>query len=703
MKKITNFRKSTVSDLESDGLLDEATKLHVLSYHMANGRNASIKGDDLPRLKVFFQWHLDNKVPLVFHNGIGFDIPLCEKLLEMDLSEIMLIDTLGVSWYLNTGREMHGLATFLEEYGIKKPDIEDWENLTYEEYAHRCEEDVKINKALWDDLVKRLTEIYSTVKHFVDAGEVGGTRLSQDEKIYIDQYVNNSTVDEYIDRVLTFLMFKMDCARLQEKTKWKTDKQHLINLERDLSGQIEEAKNTLESVMPPQPKYTKKNFPAKPLLKDNKTLSASGMSWNKAIENLEVKDEWGNLLTVPIEGTDRSVKVISKYEAPNANSSKQIKDLLFSHGWKPKTFKYEKDEKLMDAWAKGGFKKSEKPEMRRIPQINRDGDDGKELCHSVTDLAEDCPEIMAYQKYTLVKHRLDMAKGFLRDMGDGEHLKARIGGFTNTLRVKHRELVNLPSVDKPYGIDLRGSLIAEDGCALMGSDLSSLEDRTKHHFMLPHDPSYVETMMADDYDPHILMALFADLITQKEFDDFMKGIKSDNAKKQRKAGKATNYASVYNAGAETIARSAGVPSAVGKQLFEGYWKLNWSVKKIAEEQCVFSTEDGKKWLINPVNGFAYSLRKEQDRFSTLCQGTGSFFFDMWVDNVLTGCYEEFGFKTLTGSFHDEIIINISNDETTKDKLTKIVSDGIQKVNDTFLLRRGLGCDIQYGNNYGEIH
>ena len=161
MKKVYNWRQATVFDCESDGLLDEATKYHVLSFQMEGKEIHSIRGDDKGRIHAFFKWHIDNKVPLVAHNLISYDIPLAEKLLGIDLSELIAIDTLYLSWYLNTNRRAHGLGTFLEDYGVAKPEVEDWENLSYEEYKFRCEEDVKINHFLWEDFVARLEEIYS--------------------------------------------------------------------------------------------------------------------------------------------------------------------------------------------------------------------------------------------------------------------------------------------------------------------------------------------------------------------------------------------------------------------------------------------------------------------------------------------------------------------------------------------------------------
>ena len=751
-------------------------------------------------------------------------------------------------------------------------------------------------------------------------------------------------------------------------------------------------------------------------------------------------------------GDENVVTLLTKYEEPNANSSDQLKKFFFSHGWVPQTFKYVKDNDAMEAWVKGGFHKKDKPVPRMIPQISKDGDDGKELCPSILLLAEKEPEILKYDKYTMIKHRLDTIRGFLRDLSEDGYLQARIGGYTNTLRVQHREIVNLVGVDKPYGENIRGGLTCLENEILLGSDLSSLEDRTKHHFMLPHDPDYVDTMMADDYDPHILTAHSAGMVSDLELQGFkegtLSGVIKDAVAKARKGGKTTNYAclpvensevltkdgwksyeelntkdivityntskgyieedniskihffpnqpvismgnkhwsmestsnhrwygwqrkakghtrsnnlerynefgfkstgeinsefniissaefnnksfgivtkeeaafmgwilsdgyykwskdtkktsssfgkkqavvgmiaqaehkfhkevkdcldtvgaeyrvdsdstgiktspvlkfyltspwlrdfldrvvgcredkhnvdwvswlmelsdeardsflyafwladgttkgkvynknmtiaqnegsicdavelamfftgkrvtrnnksessrckqltqisrghvttqefvkkdvgnkdvfcittsngtfitrqngvititgnSVYGGSPDAISRGGGIDLNLAKKLHTGYWKLNWSVKAIADEQCVFEDSGGQKWLINPINGICYSLRTEKDRFSTLAQGSGSFFFDMWVDRVLTKMKETFKVKRLTGSFHDEIILCFRDLGDNREVMSKIVSDAIDWVTDEYMLRRKLGCDIQFGKRYSDIH
>lgn len=134
MKSIYNWKKATVADLESDGFLDVATKLHVLGFQMNMKEVKVFNGaTESERIVKFFQWHVDNEIPIVMHNGVSFDIPLMEKLFNIDLSKLMLIDSLAVSWYLNFERRTHGLGTFHEDYGIEKPAVEDWLGIPQED------------------------------------------------------------------------------------------------------------------------------------------------------------------------------------------------------------------------------------------------------------------------------------------------------------------------------------------------------------------------------------------------------------------------------------------------------------------------------------------------------------------------------------------------------------------------------------------
>jgi hypothetical protein len=147
--------KIIVLDSESDGLWKEATKLHVVAW-TEDGETYHHTNDYEVIRELLNGW--DTRI--VCHNAIRHDLPTFNKLLGMKLDYNKFIDSLALSWYLNFDRDKHGLESYGIEYGVPKPKVDDWSNLSYEEYAHRCVEDVKINWKLWKDLERKLGSLY---------------------------------------------------------------------------------------------------------------------------------------------------------------------------------------------------------------------------------------------------------------------------------------------------------------------------------------------------------------------------------------------------------------------------------------------------------------------------------------------------------------------------------------------------------------
>ena len=151
---------------------------------------------------------------------------------------------------------------------------------------------------------------------------------------------------------------------------------------------------------------------------------------------------------------------------------------------------------------------------------------------------------------------------------------------------------------------------------------------------------------------------------------------------------------MYGAGGPKVAITAGVPEHKGYELVEAYWKRNWSVKAIAEEQIV-KTCNGSKWLFNPVSKLWYSLRAEKDRFSTLNQGTGVYAFDTYLKHV------RHNGPPICGQFHDEYVALIKKGH--RDRMIKHANEAIRKTNEELKLNRELGMEIQFGDRYSQIH
>lgn len=632
-------------DIETTGLLH-----HMRKQEQPHLWNMGVI-DCVSKEETCFEWinrkaiqdFLDKGPTFCTHSGATFDLEAL-TFLGYDVSKVTLIDTLFISWYLRPRQVVHGLADYGEEFGVPKPPIEDWENLSQEEYNFRVMQDCRIQQDLWEHQYSELLQIYKSpaeVKRFVD-----------------------------------FLMTKARQQVIQQRTRWRLDITKAEAFQKEMDALVSNKTKELESQMPNIPQYTTKTRPAK-THKQNGQLSATGIKW-KAICDANGLDWKDPELAIKIRGDDKPA---------NANSPQQVKDWLFSLGWVPETFKF--------------VRNKETGETKNIPQVTiKDEDGNPDICPSIHRLAEDNPDAGLEHLIGLgvYRNRLSIVNGFLKNHEDG-FLTARCGGLTNTLRLKHRELVNLPSLRVFGGEQLRGMLSAQDGdYEQLGSDLCSLEDRCKHHFQWVYDPEYVKKQLAPDYDAHLAIGVIGGFITEKESQDHKDGIAKCKLRPQFKT---TNYAAQYGAGVPTIARAAKCDQSTAARLHKAYWDLNWSVKEVAANTVV-KTVGKQMWQQNPVNGFWYSLRTEKDRFSTLCQGTGAYVFDIWCNNIIEICNERWGRDPmLCGQFHDELILQVK--KGTQEVWKEVLTLAMERTNKQLKLNRDCACDIQFGETYANIH
>lgn len=616
-----------VIDIEGNGLLDTVTRVYCLCYFdLVNNRSGSLSS----REEISF--FLQEADVLIGHNLIRFDIPVLEKIFGVKI-KAKLVDTLIISWYLEPDRLIHGLEEWGEVFGVPKPPIGDWENLPLEEYIHRCEEDVKINTKLWKRFKKHLIQLYGT----------------WDEA----------------KRLIDYLSFKMDCAREQERSRWKFDRTYALESIKKLTEAKEIKLATLVAHMPQTPVYRAVKRPAKPFKKDG-TLSAIGARWFALLKAHNLPEKF-----------DDEVREIVSHQPPKPTSPAQVKAWLYSLGWKPETFKYVRDKDTGD--------------IKKIPQVNLEH--GAGLCPSVLRLADDTNGINALNELGIVSHRIGLLSGFIRDASGDNFLQAKVSGVTNTLRFIHKEIVNLPKVNAKYGEEIRGCLIAPEGYEMCGSDMSSLEDRLKQHYIYPYDPDYVNEMNVEGYDPHLSLALLAGEVTEEQVNDYKKGI-SKAIKSIRDIFKNGNYACQYGAGPPRLALTANISIAKAKQVHAVYWQKNWAIKEVASAQKVKTVRE-QMWLFNPISRFWYSLRYEKDIFSTLVQGSAAYVFDRWVE------YFRKERPQLTGQFHDEVILTIKLGH--REQAEKLLSDAINKLNEELKLNRELGIGTQFGSRYSHIH
>lgn len=704
-----------VADCETDGLLNTLTKMHTLclGYKTKDGEwkvKATSKKEDVE--KVF----CNPNNTIVMHNGRRFDGPALEKIFSIKITAT-IIDSLALAWYIDPMRAKQGLKYGLESYGetfgVPKPKVKDneWVGVgkekedyiksiesiggsytdpLYLQYkkekedhynlmVHRCTEDVFINIKVWEFLYAKINRVYG------------------------DDFHNRN-------RVIKILNWIMDCSYKQEEQRIKVDVEKVNSTLEYFGGLKEEKLEILKAAMPKVPKKAIINFPKKGLYKADGSLSVAGEKYLSYVK--------GCNLDISYEGP---IEIIKSYEEPNPNSVQQKKDWLYSLGWKPQTFKHNRDK--------------ETNETKVVEQIMTDE---KMLCPSILKLVDKEPAIEALDGLTVLTHRIGILKSFISNMDENGMVCQGLQSLAVTMRWMHSVIVNLPRYtgrgDIRDGKWIRECLIAGEGKKIVQSDLSGIESRTSDHYTFHIDPERIKKSKQKYYDPHTEIAVFASLMTPDEeiwfkytkerkeaeergedlslltpevfgnpsekFEELLslQGAeakdKMNKLKIARSAGKTCNYASLYNVGYKTLARQLEISEKAAKELIEAYWKINFSVK-VATEGFVTKKVDNEEWIWNPISNFWYLLRNQKDKFSVINQSSAVYCFNMWVYN----CTQE-GIWPVSQSHDDELFVV---DEEKAEEVVQIIKNAMEKVNRQLKLNVSLDCETQIGNNVAETH
>lgn len=642
-----------VFDIESNGLLDKVDRIWCFSFKIFEGKDLVSSGS-LTDYDEIKSFVLKQEI-LVGHKIIEYDVPVLEKVLGIKVTA-QLIDTLGISFYHYPVKGfVHGLEAWGERLGFGKPVIgdEEWKG--------------PLPGETWEEFIAKMinrcegdTEINSRLFHF---------QMDYTMEIYQDF--------DSVMRLFGYLGYKLDCLKDQEAEKIKLDVRLAEKSKLDLEFIIDEKITNLAKHMPRQ---VEKVAP-KVMYKQDGTLSAHGQKWKDLLK---------------MKGLPENAVQITKPGSPT--SPKQLKEWLFSLGWEPITFKVNAKEE-------------------KIPQVSLPFGGG--LCPSIVEMFEKYEFLEELGGLYRARHRFGLFKSFLENKDENDFIYSRAQGFTSTLRMQHaKPIANLPGVGKYYGEEVRGCLTIPDESYIMcGSDISGLEDNTKQHYIYFYDPQYVTDMRVPGFDPHIDIAVLAEMIT-KEDEIFFKKIEAlkdelgdaftfdteEDAKRYKKIksirgdAKVVNFSATYGAGPPKIASTLKCDLPFATKLHKTYWDRNSAVKKTAKA-CKVKTVRKQKWLYNPVSGFWMFLKAEKDRFSTLNQSTGVYVFDSWLRKVRESL-KPLGIRVCM-QYHDELLLVCK--EPLKEQVEQILKQCMVDMNAEMGLNVDISIDTQFGKNYADVH
>lgn len=664
-----------IGDVETTGFLEDMqgveSDLHVMGI-------AYLDADKIWQIKTTPKKEDVKKVfenpnnTIVGHNFFMFDIPALEKIFKDINIQATILDSLVVAWYIEPNRikegKKYGLGDFAVEFGVEKPKIESWTDLSYAEYQNRVSQDCKINVSTW-------------LKHL---------------QMLRDLYEND---DERIKSLLKFLMTKGKVYKMHQDNPLTLDVKQCEENLLLFDEMIKERVDKLKEVMPKIKNSVLRSVPKSMYIKNGK-LSVAGEKWLSLIKSCNLKDDYSG-----------QIEEVISYEDANPQSPIQVKAWLFSLNWLPEIY----NETI-----------NTKGQINKVPQLK---DKEKNLCKSIIKLSEQVPEIRELTDLSLLQHRRGYFTGFLRDKIRGNKIVADIGGLTNTLRIRHRTLVNLIKPSAPYGEYVRSLLLPTSNMVMIGSDIGALESVTRNNFVYDIDRKFVEDQSHPFYDPHLEICEIAGLMSESEvffykwwkekrknpkitfeeigdtptdIDFILNSYSSDEEKtefhdkldKKRHAGKQTNYSSMYGIGKDKLSKELKITVKEAAKLIDAYWVKNKCVRTFSDS-CETKTVNGQLWVKNPLNNYFYSLRSQKDIFSTINQGTGDYIFTLWQHNLM-----KLG-VILYGGFHDEIITCCNKEDC--DDVIKKLKKAMELVNLQLKLKVPVGIDYKIGKSYSEVH
>ena len=591
----------TVFDIETTGLRKIATKIHCLSYQIFENNKFIAKGSitNPEQIKTF----LINQENLVGHNIVKYDIPVLQDILGFNITT-KLIDTLAISYYLYIDRMKHGLEAWGEELGFPKPKVEDWENLSIEEYIHRCESDVEINSRLFLQMFDYLLGIYGNLQNVID--------------------------------FVSYLTFKMDCLREQEEEGITTNQELILSHLTDLEAEFNSKTQLLRSVMPADLGRVIKTRP-KNMFKQNGDLSAHGTKWLQYLRENNLDET-----------------ILEVREEANPGSDTQLKTWLYRLGWKPITFKVSK--------SKGN--KGEKIPQVSLPFGQGICSSVKELYEVEPNLEALEGYFKTKHRIGVFQSYLDgMSDGKVYATAHGFTNTLRLTHSKPVVNLPKpgvyygkevREVLTIP--DDSYimvGSDVSGLEDNTKQHYIYFYDPDYVTQMRVPGFD-PHIDIGVLAGLITPEEEALFKKVEAMSDSEKETLTEEEKVKYKKIKKVRGTAKSANFAATYGAGGPKIAETAKIPLEEGQKLHKIYWKRNWAVKKIADTCTVKEVAYNKhyrepiygedvdaegnrivtgykwqtkvayqKWLYNPLSGYWLFLKAEKDRFSTLNQNTGS--------------------------------------------------------------------------------
>jgi hypothetical protein len=423
-----------VFDIETDGLLDELTRVWIIVAHDldTSKKQVWLEGD-LGWVDVF-----QNADLLIGHNVIDFDFPALKKVYGFELNDQEKVhDTMIMSQvldYKRFGNKGHSMEVWGEHFGQPKQAHEDWTQYSPEMYT-RCVSDVDLNIRIYDTVL--------------------------DEFFYILE--RNQSIKTYLQAEHSVSWWCAECREKGWPFKTNDAKALLSTLEAEMNKahEILSAKLGIKCVAVDkckgevpwkEPKWTKQGFYHKSTADWFGVHPCSGFEGEERL----IRGPYSRVKFVPLSLT----------------STDDVKLFLFRNGWKPTQWNYKHDPETGERY-------------KTSPKITEDsleflGGDGK-----------------LYTDFLTVRSRYGVVKTWVENVDENDNLHGEcftIG--TPSMRMRHQIIVNVPSGDSAWGPEMRRLFSCPPGWSLVGCDSKGNQVRGLAHFIA--DERFIDVILNGD-------------------------------------------------------------------------------------------------------------------------------------------------------------------------------------------------------------
>jgi DNA polymerase III epsilon subunit-like protein/DNA transposition AAA+ family ATPase len=628
--------KTVILDLETNGLYPEVTKVWCgVAYEIENDKYVEFTPNNINDLPFY----LNTVDSLSCHNGIGFDLKVLKKIFNYEFKGKTYIDTLllcRILWpdlepatYRNDKGQIlktkgsHSIEAWGVRLGVAKPEHEDWSQYS-PEMLIRCRKDTEIQAMLYEKINREIQEVTTR-----------NPSVSFDSATKMEHKVWK-LMEEQSDYGFAF------------------DLESAYGLVSELEAKIQSTREILVPQLPikvtPHPTITKA-FTA-----NGSLTSITDKVLNKCTDDyLSILEVCGDFQKVT-------------FKPFNIGSEKDLKEYLLENGWKPTEWNVKKDKHNKPIRDDRGR------HIKTSPKLPKTAEDWDDVANRLGN-----PNISLIAEFNKASHRKSQIEGLISKTRMDHRIEAQaITCATNTARMVHRQVVNIPKNDPKvyYGKEMRSLFIASEGKILVGCDASALEAKCEAHYVHMYDPDAALRLIEGDI--HTFNANVWNVT--------------------RNVAKSGKYALLYGCSAAKLATVLGKPVNKAKGLYEDYLEANPAVKMVKE---MLEQQFNTYGYIIGIDGRPLSIRYKHALLNSLLQSCGS------IAMKYALCILSYDLKSkniahnFVGNFHDEMIIEVAPEVSS---ITgELAVQSIEKAGRMLSMNVPLTGESKIGKDWSQTH